>query len=278
MTDTPLTYTEELDAWRRTLDDSLRREEGWLALVGLHWLKPGVNRVGGGPSSAVALPPARLQGELGVIVVEGGSALFRALPGAEVTCDGVPVGEIELRPDTSDSPTRIRAGSLTLALIRRGERLGLRVWDREAPARAAFAGRRWYPIDARWRLTGAFEPYATPRRILVPDATGGVQSMAGPGEVVFDLFGKRLRLVASEEDEGALFLIFADATTGVTTYPAGRYLYTSPPAGGRVEIDFNRAYNPPCAFTAYATCPLPLPENHLPIAIGAGERYSPSPG
>jgi uncharacterized protein (DUF1684 family) len=178
-----------------------------------------------------------------------------------------------MTPDTSGSPTRVAIGNVTLALIRRGERLAIRVWDRGASARQTFPPRQWFPIDPRYCVTADYKAYGKLRPVTMPDVTGGVQTMESPGEVVFRLSGRALRLTAAEEDEGALFLIFTDSTTGKSTYPAGRYLYTSPPADGKVEIDFNRAYNPPCAFTPYATCPLPLQENHLPIAIEAGERY-----
>ncbi|OGO11490.1 MAG: hypothetical protein A2Y93_09375 [Chloroflexi bacterium RBG_13_68_17] len=278
MTDDSVTYIEEIEAWRRKVDASLRREEGWLALVGLHWLKPGVNRAGAGPGRDIALPAESVTGDFGAFLVEQGRVLFEAAPGAAVTCEGEPVTEVELQPDTTGSPTRLRWGRITLALIRRGGRLGIRVWDREAPARRSFPGRQWFPVDLRFRMAAAYEAYPTPRPVLAPDISGGVQTMESPGEVTFSLLRKQLRLVASEEEEGALFLIFADATAGASTYPAGRYLYTSPRTGGAIEIDFNRAYNPPCAFTPYATCPLPPPENRLPLPIEAGERYSPAGG
>jgi uncharacterized protein (DUF1684 family) len=121
-------------------------------------------------------------------------------------------------------------------------------------------------------VIGTFEPYRAPRPIPTPDYSGGMQTLESPGEVSFELLGQRLRLVVAELDEGELFLVFADGTTGRSTYPAGRFLYTPPPSGQQVEIDFNKAYSPPCAFTPYATCPLPLPENRLPISIEAGER------
>jgi uncharacterized protein (DUF1684 family) len=180
-----------------------------------------------------------------------------------------------MAPDTSGAPTKISLGNVTMALIRRGERLAIRIWDRGAARRREFRGRKWFPIDPRYRVIGDFERFGEPRTILVPDVSGGVQRMESPGEVSFVLHGEPLRLTALEEDEGSLFLIFTDATTGTSTYPAGRYLYTSAPNRGALEIDFNRAYNPPCAFTPYATCPLPQPENRLPLPVEAGERYEP---
>ncbi len=275
MTTNPATYVEETEAWRRKLDASLRREDGWLTLVGLHWLQPGIKRVGSGFGREILLPAGSAPADIGEFVVDQGLVTFRASPGVEVTCDDRPVAEIEMSPDTTGSPTRLRSGSLSMVLIRRGDRLGIRVWDREAPARRTFPGRQWFPIDDRYRVMAGFEPYATPRAILTPDISGGMQALDIPREVSFDLLGRQLRLVVSEEDEGGLFLIFADATAGASTYPAGRFLYAPPPADGKVEIDFNRAYNPPCAFTPYATCPLPPPRNRLPVPIEAGERYSP---
>lgn len=266
-------YERSILAWRQEKERSLRAEEGWLALAGLFWLSEGVNLAGSHPDCAIRLPDGSAPALAGEFITRGEEVLFRAAPGVEALRGGEPLDHLVMTPDTSGSPTRVAIGNVTLALIRRGERLAIRVWDRGASARQTFPPRQWFPIDPRYCVTADYKAYGKLRPVTMPDVTGGVQTMESPGEVVFRLSGRALRLTAAEEDEGALFLIFTDSTTGKSTYPAGRYLYTSPPADGKVEIDFNRAYNPPCAFTPYATCPLPLQENHMPIAIEAGERY-----
>jgi uncharacterized protein (DUF1684 family) len=267
-------YIESVQTWRDRLDASLRAEEGWLSLVGLFWLQDGENRIGSAEASAIRLPAGPHQ--VGAIHARREGVEFRAAEGVEVLWEGEPVRAISMQPDTSEVPTKLEVGDLTMVVISRGDRFGLRIWDRNAPARSAFPGRQWFPIDASYRLMARFAPYNPPRPLAVADVTGGVQEALSPGEVVFTLQGVERRLVASSGDEDGLFLIFADATSGSSTYPAGRYLVTAAPKDGAVELDFNRAYNPPCAFTPFATCPLPPEANHLPLRIEAGER-SPRP-
>jgi uncharacterized protein (DUF1684 family) len=267
-------YEESILAWREEKEISFRGEESWLSLAGLFWLADGVTPAGSRPDCPVRLPEASAPEVAGEFVKRGRQVLFRAAPDVQALSGGEPVDRIVLRPDTEGPATRIRLGGVTMALIRRGERMAIRVWDRGSPRRETFPNRQWFPIDPRYRVTAAYEAYSDPRPVLAPDVSGGVQTMESPGEVAFNLLGRSLRLTAMEEDEGSLFLIFTDLTTGVTTYPGGRYLYTTAPVEGTVEVDFNRAYNPPCAFTPYATCPLPRKENHLPLAIEAGEKYT----
>ncbi|MCS6803484.1 MAG: DUF1684 domain-containing protein, partial [Chloroflexota bacterium] len=180
---------------------------------------------------------------------------------------GEPAGHAELE------------GGLRLAVIRRGERHALRVWDPEAPTRRHFAGLEHYPPSLRWWLVRArFEPHDPVRELEVPDVTGGLQRLRNPGRLRFEIDGRGFTLEAFQEAPGErLFLVFADRTNGRETYGGGRFLYADPPdAEGTVRLDFNRAFNPPCAFTAFATCPLPPPENRLDLAIEAGEkRYRP---
>jgi len=164
-------------------------------------------------------------------------------------------------------------GELRLALIRRGGRLGIRLWDHRRPERRTFAGRKWYPIDPGWRVSATFIAHNPPLSLPVPTILGEVSLEQGVGRVVFDLSGATWSLEAIQEDVGELFLIFADPTNRETTYPSGRFLYAEVPTDGLVFLDFNRAYNPPCAFTDFATCPLPPAENHLAIPIRAGEIY-----
>ena len=162
-------------------------------------------------------------------------------------------------------------GTVAIAAIRRGDRLALRVWDSASPLRASFQGAETWPWDPRWRITARWEPYATPRTVQQPTAIGTVEPVALPGRAVFEVDGKAYALTPTAEGDD-LFFVFKDRTSPKESYGAGRFLVAAAPKDGRVVLDFNRAYNPPCAFTAFATCPLPLPENVLPVRIEAGER------
>ena len=164
-------------------------------------------------------------------------------------------------------------GSLSFFAIRRGDRLGVRVKDSEAATLKAFHGLDYFPLEPKWKLVARFEAAAEPKEIPIPNALGFDEPILSPGHVVFTLDGVEHRLLALDDTgDGRLFLVFGDKTNGRETYGGGRFLYTDPPQGGRVELDFNRAYNPPCVFTPYATCPLPPRENRLPMRIEAGEK------
>jgi hypothetical protein len=260
-------HQAEVEEWRAGRYEALRRDLGWLTLSGLAWLKPGVNRVGSDATSDVVLPggPAAA-GTLTVTqagVVASGSWLH----------DGRPVEDLPLVDDRDGKQTLLELGSLRLCLIERGGRLALRTWDLDAPARRSFAGVDHWPVDPAWRLEARFEP--TPGRTLaVPDVLGTVDNEESPGDVVFEIDGTAHRLQALPGGPtGELWLVFGDATNGHETYGGGRFLYTAPPEDdGSLIVDFNRAYNPPCVFSPYATCPLPWPANVLPAEIEAGER------
>jgi uncharacterized protein (DUF1684 family) len=179
-----------------------------------------------------------------------------------------------LQPDTSGSPTILQHGSLKFYVIKRSERFGIRVKDSQAKALREFAGMESFPIDPAWRVVARFEPYTPPREITVPNVTGEPTREIVPGALVFEKGGKTFRLEpVAEEGSEELFIIFGDQTNGFETYGAGRFLYApQPDSAGRVPLDFNIAYNPPCVFTPYATCPLPPPQNKLAVRIEAGEK------
>jgi hypothetical protein len=265
---------EEWTAWRARRAESVAGTNGWTTLVGLHWLDEGVHELGADAAAGVRLPAGRAPGRAGTLTRAGRVVTFAAAPGVAAAVDGRPVTEAVLRSDAGGAPTGLRLGGVWLTVIERGERLGLRVRDPEAPARRDFAGLRTFPHDPAWRRAGRFEPASSPGELRVPDAAGGTQALAWAGDVVFGHAGATHRLAAvAEPGVDELFLIFTDATTGRATYPAGRFLYAPRPGpDGVVTLDFNRAYNPPCAFTPHATCPRPPPQNHLPFAVRAGER------
>ena len=167
----------------------------------------------------------------------------------------------------------LRRGSLLFYLIRRGDKIGVRVKDSQSEARRNFRGLDYFPIDPGWRIEARFEPYDPPRSISVPNVLGQDNDEKSPGAIVFEHGGKTYRLdPVLEPGETDYFVIFGDRTNGKTTYGAGRFLYVAPPVGGKTVIDFNKAYNPPCVFTDFATCPLPPPQNKLPIPVEAGEE------
>ena len=253
-------YRSGVERWYAERLARLRAPESWLSLVALHWLSPGVNEV--------ALP-----GSAERFRIEVGSDGVRA-SGDALRHDGAPLPAygLPLVADVDGDPTRLELGSLRIILIRRGERLALRAWDREVAARREFGGIPRFAVDPRWRFDSRFEP-TSGRTIAVPDVLGEVAQEPSPGRVAFSVDGVECELDALEGGEsGELFLVFADATNGAETYAGGRFLYTDPPDGRGVVVDFNRAYNPPCVFSPFATCPLPPAENRLPLRIEAGEK------
>jgi uncharacterized protein (DUF1684 family) len=267
-------HRADVEKWRADRLVRLTAEDGWLTLVGLSWLNEGENSVGAAAGSQVVFPTGRSPLRLGRIRVSGEKAHLDVAPGVDVTHDGKKVRSIDLASDEKGAPTVLRHGTLTFYLIRRGDRLGVRVKDTAAPTRKGFHGIDNYPISSEWRLDARFEPHAAGQTIAVPNILGSVTNEPSPGAFVFRIGGREYRLDAIEEEgESELFVIFGDRTNGTTTYGAGRFLYASRPgADGHTVVDFNKAYNPPCAFTPFATCPLPPTRNRLPIPIAAGEK------
>ena len=263
----------DLTAWRAARDERLRGPESWLTLVGLFWLEEGRNAIGSAPENRIVLPP-HAPAHLGAIERTDRHLVFTAAPGVEVTSDGQGLQTGELSPDTAMKPSVLHQGPFTLLVIERGDRFGLRVKDAESATRKGFTGLDHFPYDPRWTITGRFVPAPAGQTLPVPNVLGKIEDTPSPGDVVFTAGGRELRLTAiAEEGTDELFLVFGDATNGHETYGGGRFLYAAKPgADGQVELDFHRAYNPPCAFTPFATCPLPPKSNRLPIRVEAGEK------
>lgn len=268
--------------WREQREKSLTAEESWTSLVGLHWLDGSrVTRVGSDPDNDVVL--ANVPGHLGRIVHHDGQWRFEPATDVEVTVAGVATVEpVTLADDASGAddavaPARVRHGPVSFMVIQRGDRVALRVWDRSSPARLGFAGLDFFPWSPDWRVQAIWEAHDPVRSVDIVDVTGHTQALRNPGAIRFRHGDSEFRLEALQENDGDdLFLIFADRSNRTSTYGAGRYLYThAPDTDGVVMVDFNRAFNPPCAFSAYATCPLPPPENRLDLAVAAGERRYP---
>lgn len=262
---------ESLDEWKQRRDAGLRQEDGWLALVGLHWLEEGGNSFGSDPGNDLVFVASAPQ-EIGVFVRSGMEVELRARPGVEVLHGGEPVTSLQLRSDLTDEPTLLTTGSLTFYLIERGERLGIRVKDRASPLLTGFEGMDYFPVDPEWQLTARYEPYDAPREIEVPNILGTTSLERSPGALVIEVDGETYELQPTGDPSKGLFLVFGDGTNGAETYGGGRFLEMPPPTAGPVFVDLNRAYNPPCVFTPYATCPLPPAQNKLPFAIRAGEK------
>ena len=273
-------YVREIETWRRERLARLTADGGWLTVAGLVWLNEGPNRFGADAANDIVLPAHSAPAQAGTLVLEKGRVRVEVRPGVAVTVAGKPVTGAGLRSDAGGAtPDVLSLGALTLQVIDRGGRLGVRVKDMKSPARDKFKGLRYFPIDPRYRIVATFVPNKTPVSIKVPNVLGMVESMPSPGYASFTLAGapgaKPLRLDAVlEPGETQLFFIFTDETAGKTTYGGGRFLYAAPPADGKVVLDFNRAYSPPCAFTPHATCPLPPANNRLPVAIEAGELFA----
>ncbi|MGE5325973.1 MAG: DUF1684 domain-containing protein [Deltaproteobacteria bacterium] len=266
-------YKTQILQWRERRVKSLTSDTGWLTVAGLFWLKEGKNTVGAAPGNTIVLPKGSATDSLGTFEFHNGVTTFEAAPGADVIVDGRSAKSAVLRPDMSGNPDLVQSRALTMFVIQRGNRFGIRLKDRNAGARKEFAGIKYFPIDESYRVKAKFAPFHPPRKIAVPNILGDTSEEPSPGYVEFTLHGKPCRLTPVQEDD-QLFFIFKDLTSGKETYPPGRFLYTDMPQNGEVILDFNKAYNPPCAFTAYATCPLPPAENHLSVRLEAGEvRY-----
>ncbi len=273
----PGAYAREVEVWRRAREQRLTSDGGWLTVAGLAWLSPGRNGFGAAAGNPVRLPAHAAPPQAGAFIVESGQVRIEVAPGVAVTRDGKPVTTAALRTDAGGAdPDVLALGAVTMQVIARGDKLAVRIKDMRNPARAAFKGLRWYPIDQTWRLTARFVAHPKPTTIKVDSVVGIPEAMPSPGYAELEIGGKTVRLEpVLEPGETKLFFIFRDGTTGRTTYGGGRFLYADPPRDGRVVLDFNRAYSPPCAFTAFATCPLPPAQNRLSVAIEAGEQAPP---
>jgi uncharacterized protein len=264
---------QALERWKTDRLASLTSDTGWLTLNGLFWLKPGQNTFGSGDANALHLDNPSLAGEAGTFALEGDTVRFIARPNAGVTYEGKAVTDIELASDAAGKPTLLESGSLTFYLIERAGHLGIRVRDSENSARANFHGLSYFPTNDSWVMDARFEPYEPHKKIPIVNILGMREDMDSPGALVFMHGGKEYRLDALLEDpaDTELFIMFADATSGEETYGAGRFMYVPLPRAGVVRLDFNEAYNPPCAFNDFATCPLPPPQNRLAVRVEAGE-------
>ena len=262
-------YVTEIEAWRTEREERLKADDGWLTLTGLFFLNEGDNSFGLSPQNDIELRagPERA----GIITLQDGRVSVRAVEGQPLLVEGRRVNAAQLWPsEGSDRPT-ITLGPLSLFCHESGDRLAVRLRDLESEIRREFTKLRWYPVDESFRIPGRYLPHDKPRTMELANTLGDVLTLRTSGLVALSVKGEELRLTAIDYDD-RLWLVFNDLTSGSETYPAARFLYADmPDRDGRTTVDFNRAYNPPCAFNPYTTCPLPPPENQLPVRIEAGE-------
>jgi uncharacterized protein (DUF1684 family) len=266
-------YQQSVENWRKDYQAYLTSDTGWLTVSGLFWLRDGANRFGSDPSNEIVLP-ASAPAHAGVFEFRGGKTIARVEPGVVVTMNGHPVQTTELRPD--DPSDRLVLADLTLYVHASGDRLAIRMKDKNSKLRKEFSGLHWFPIDEGYRVNAHYVPYDAPKQLDSQNVLGDPIKLDIVGYLAFTLRGQDFRLEVESEKDGGFFVVFRDLTAGKETYPASRFIDTDPPrdvAGVKtVEVDFNKAYNPPCAYNPYTTCPLPLPGNRMKIAIPAGEK------
>jgi hypothetical protein len=269
----PEAATRETAAWRQKHEADYRRE--WVTIAGLHFIEPGAHTAGSAPSSDVVLPPSA-PSSIGRFVLADDKVRFEPASGSAVTLRDQPVtSPIELADDGAPEVDELKTGEITMVIHRSGQRKSLRVWDPNGPLATGFLGFRWFPIDLAYRVTGRFIADETPRSLPILNTFGDLDTFKTEGVVEFTLQGTPLRLRAFTTRPKRLYFVFRDGSSGQETYEAARFLYSDLRDDGTTVLDFNQAYNPPCAFNPYTTCPIPLPENRLSVKILAGERAYP---
>lgn len=268
----PTDYENQILKFRAERETRLRENErSWLALSGLFWLEEGNNTFGSDSANDIQLGNASVPARAGVFQYRNDTVTLNVNEGVEMTCNGVEVKSKILHADIEENPDFLEVGSMIIVVIRRGKNCLIRVWDRDNPDRKNFSGLKHYPINPEYRITARFIPYDPPRLLKIRDVIGEEYEVEFPGFAIFTLGGKECRLEAEKTQDG-LFFNFYDPTNGNGSYPGGRFLTTDAPSADReLVIDFNMAYNPPCAYTDYATCPLPPSQNRLPVRIPVGE-------
>ncbi|HEY1469260.1 MAG TPA: DUF1684 domain-containing protein [Candidatus Acidoferrum sp.] len=263
-------YQQSVEKWRHDYEAKLTSDTGWLTVAGLFWMHEGENSFGSDPKNNIVLPPGA-PAFAGVFSFRGGKTSVRMNFGVAATMNGKPVQTADLRPDSRED--RIVLGDLTLFVHASGGRFAIRMKDKNSQLRKNFTGLNWFPIDPAYHVTAKYVSYPAPKELDSQNVLGDAIKLKVVGYVSFSLKGQAIRLDAEENDSApGLFIVFRDLTSGKLTYPASRFLDTGVPKDGAVELDFNEAYNPPCAYNPFTTCPLPLLGNRLQMEIPAGEK------
>jgi uncharacterized protein (DUF1684 family) len=265
-------YQKEIETWHARRIQNLKADNGWLNLVGLYWLDEGQNSFGSGSQNKIVFPAGTIPGAAGYFERKGNTVKVVTTNNVTLQIAGKAVTEAIIFGKDSTPPPVVSYGSLKWTIIKRDDKIGIRLRDLKSPLAANFKDIDRFPVDTAWTLPATLRSDDQPHGIAITNILGQTNEQKSPGKLVFTVNGQQYTLDALEEGN-ELFIIFGDATSGVSTYPSGRFLSVKKPdANGRTTIDFNKAYNPPCAFTPYATCPLPPRQNILPVAITAGEK------
>lgn len=271
-TDEDPAYVESINAWKKIRYEALTNEDGYLVLAGLYWLNPGENTYGSDPSNDIVFP-GKAPAVTGAFFLEGDSVYTIINPGVEILNNGSRVDSLELMDDSKGKPTSLVFGTLKWYVIKRGDKYGIRLKDTEHPVRKNFTGVDYFDLSKIWRVEATFIPSDKQNTISIQNIIGTTNAQPSAGKLSFEIDGKNYTLDVLDGGEDKFFVIFGDMTNGDSTYGAGRYMYTEKPGkDNKVVLDFNKAYNPPCAFTEFATCPLPPPQNILDIRVTAGEK------
>lgn len=269
MSDT--SYLNEIQSWRRQYAENLASPDGWLAVSGLFWLQEGKNLLGTDLSSQITLPEGSAPAQSGVFTLHDGKIVLQCAEGAQMMLNNQPITKTEIILNEFGSSEWIVLNDLKISVIQRGTRLGVRIFDKNNPSLKYFVYLRWYPVQEPYRIQARFIPHPEPEIIHTVNILGDLLEMTCPGYAEFEQQGETCRLSPVEMDDGRLWFMFLDATSGKETYSGGRYMTSGSPENGIVTLDFNKAHNPPCSYTDFATCPLPPSSNHLKVAIKAGE-------
>ena len=267
------TYQQSINEWRKERNETIRKENGWLALAGLYWLKLGKNQLGSDPKSEIVLPE-RIPANIGYLEYNGKSVSLRTPTAQKINVNGTETDFAVLQPDISENPSYINLQDVQLVVIQRGNKVGVRIWDNQREERRSFPARTWFDIDEKFRIPAAYTAYDRPKMSYFPDVAGERSEFPVDGYLSFEFNQKEYQLDINKEDDGTLFIRFSDPTSKENTYPTGRYLVADVEADGKIFIDFNKAYCPPCAFTDFATCVFAPEQNHLDFRVTAGETHS----
>jgi len=264
-------YVESITQWQEQRLERLRDKDGWLTLAGLFWLEEGENSFGSDPENDIVFP-GKADAFCGTLILEDSTVTLRVAEGVQISSDDLPVDTLVLNDDHSGNTTRLQQGDLAWYIIKRGERYGIRLRDHKHPRLQELDHIPSYPIQTDYVVEASLEPFDEPRIMTVATPLEGyTEDYECPGILKFRIRGRDLELYPFTSGK-RYFLVMADETTGLDTYGAGRFMYAVPDSIGRIILDFNKAYNPPCAFSPFATCPMPPRENFLPVAIEAGEK------
>jgi uncharacterized protein (DUF1684 family) len=265
-------YRQTLANWRKEKEEVIRQENGWLALAGLYWLKIGKNRAGSDPTCEIQLPSS-VPALIGSLDHNGKSVTLHAENGHKANVNGKVTDFAILQPDISDNPSFITFNDIRLVVIQRGNRIGVRIWDNSREERHSFPARTWFDVNEKFRLPACYTAYPHPEATFFPDITGEKTESTVDGFLEFEYKHNSYQLDVTKEEENELFVRFKDPTSDTLTYPAGRYMVVNLEKDNAAFVDFNYSYNPPCAFTDFATCVFAPEQNYLDFKVTAGETY-----